>query len=67
MRDWLLESLGPGHSPDDYYFAHCPERILPGQMLKELVSNDRIAGGLTEAAAERLGRCMRLFAPVKFC
>jgi UDP-N-acetyl-D-mannosaminuronic acid dehydrogenase len=33
-------------------FAHCPERILPGQMIKELVSNDRIAGGLTPAAAE---------------
>jgi UDP-N-acetyl-D-mannosaminuronic acid dehydrogenase len=34
-------------------FAHCPERILPGQMLKELVSNDRIAGGLTPEASER--------------
>lgn len=34
-------------------FAHCPERILPGQMLKELVSNDRIAGGLTPVAADR--------------
>lgn len=32
-------------------FAHCPERILPGQMLKELVENDRICGGLTEAAS----------------
>lgn len=34
-------------------YAHCPERILPGQMLKELVSNDRIAGGLTPEAAEK--------------
>jgi len=33
-------------------YAHCPERILPGQMLKELVSNDRIAGGLTPEASE---------------
>mgnify|MGYP006272772329 CR=1 FL=1 len=32
-------------------YAHCPERILPGQMLKELVSNDRIAGGLSPEAA----------------
>ena len=53
MRDWLLEALGPEHTADDYHFAHCPERILPGQMLKELVSNDRIAGGLTEAASEK--------------
>lgn len=34
-------------------FAHCPERILPGQMLKELVSNDRIAGGLTPEASDK--------------
>jgi UDP-N-acetyl-D-mannosaminuronic acid dehydrogenase len=41
-------------------FAHCPERILPGQMLKELVSNDRIAGGLTpeaSASAKTLYEC----------
>jgi len=37
--------------PAGLLYAHCPERILPGQMLKELVSNDRIAGGLTPAAA----------------
>ncbi len=39
--------------PPDILYAHCPERILPGQMLKELVSNDRIAGGLTPAASVR--------------
>lgn len=27
--------------------AHCPERVLPGQILKELVENDRIIGGVT--------------------
>jgi UDP-N-acetyl-D-mannosaminuronic acid dehydrogenase len=37
----------------DVAIAHCPERILPGQMLRELVSNDRIIGGLTEECAER--------------
>lgn len=59
MRDWLREELArePARAagfaaPDSLLFAHCPERILPGQMLKELVSNDRIAGGLTPAAAE---------------
>lgn len=39
--------------PAGLLYAHCPERILPGQMLKELVSNDRLAGGLTPAAAAR--------------
>jgi len=31
--------------------AYCPERILPGQMVRELVQNDRIVGGLTPADA----------------
>lgn len=34
-------------------YAHCPERILPGQMIKELVTNDRICGGLTPEASSR--------------
>ncbi|GAB5404482.1 MAG: UDP-N-acetyl-D-mannosamine dehydrogenase [Aureliella sp.] len=53
MRDWLLESTHGKFSDGDFLFAHCPERILPGQMLKELVTNDRIAGGLTPEAAEK--------------
>ena len=32
------------------YFAHCPERILPGNAMEELVSNDRIIGGTTPKA-----------------
>jgi UDP-N-acetyl-D-mannosaminuronic acid dehydrogenase len=28
--------------------AHCPERVLPGKVLEELVSNDRVIGGITE-------------------
>lgn len=58
MRDWLFDELAKVRSSDvaslrkSLLFAHCPERILPGQMLKELVANDRIAGGLTPAAAE---------------
>ncbi|MFJ3956936.1 UDP-N-acetyl-D-mannosamine dehydrogenase [Arthrobacter sp. NPDC090010] len=31
-------------------FAHCPERVLPGRIMAELVSNDRIVGGLTPEA-----------------
>ena len=53
VKAWLeaeLARLGRA-VPAGLLYAHCPERILPGQMLKELVSNDRIAGGLTPAAA----------------
>jgi len=30
------------------YIAHCPERVLPGQIMRELVENDRIVGGTTQ-------------------
>ena len=35
------------------YFAHCPERILPGKAMEELVTNDRIIGGESEEATHR--------------
>jgi len=34
------------------YVAHCPERVLPGQILRELVDNDRVVGGVNPAATE---------------
>jgi len=33
------------------HIAYCPERVLPGRILQELISNDRVIGGLTPAAA----------------
>ncbi len=52
VRDWLFDEMGEKNSARNLHFVHCPERILPGQMLKELVTNDRIVGGLTPEAAE---------------
>jgi len=37
----------------DVAVCHCPERILPGRMMSELVSNDRIIGGLSWTCADR--------------
>lgn len=37
--------------PADVHIAYCPERIIPGKMLKELVENDRIIGGMTPECA----------------
>lgn len=34
-------------------YAHAPERVLPGRVMEELVTNDRIIGGLTPEAAQR--------------
>jgi UDP-N-acetyl-D-mannosaminuronic acid dehydrogenase len=37
----------------DVFLAHCPERVLPGSILKELVHNDRIIGGVNAKSAEK--------------
>ncbi len=41
-----------GLSRDEFYTAHCPERIIPGRMLIELRENDRIIGASSPKAAE---------------
>lgn len=67
MRDWLLDEvqrIRPSELPllrSSVLYAHCPERILPGQMLKELVSNDRICGGLTPEASAAARDLYRVF------
>lgn len=64
---WLAELrpdlLMPHQDPDkaDVYIAHCPERVLPGRVLQELVSNDRIIGGITERCAARAVELYHLF------
>ncbi|MDD1782368.1 UDP-N-acetyl-D-mannosamine dehydrogenase [Enterovibrio sp. ZSDZ35] len=37
----------------DIKVAHCPERVLPGYVLQELVSNDRVIGGMSKACSEK--------------
>jgi UDP-N-acetyl-D-mannosaminuronic acid dehydrogenase len=42
-----------GHSiGEDIYIAHCPERVLPGRILIELVENDRVVGGINESSTD---------------
>lgn len=54
----------PGHCDDaahDVHLAYCPERVLPGHIIAELVSNDRVIGGLTPACSERAAGFYRQF------
>ncbi|MEL7446181.1 MAG: UDP-N-acetyl-D-mannosamine dehydrogenase [Pseudomonadota bacterium] len=37
----------------DIAVAYCPERVLPGKIVRELVQNDRVVGGITPGCAER--------------
>lgn len=47
--------------PLDIHVAHCPERVLPGRMVRELIENDRIIGGMTEMCAEHAEAVYRVF------
>ncbi|MDO5831581.1 MAG: nucleotide sugar dehydrogenase [Methanobrevibacter sp.] len=38
---------------EDLYLAHCPERVLPGRIIEELIHNDRIIGGVTPECARK--------------
>lgn len=38
--------------PNSVYFAHCPERVLPGRIMIEMAQNDRVIGGTTPRASE---------------
>jgi len=48
---WLGEERSDLTVPGDVAVAYCPERVLPGKILKELVQNDRVIGGLTAECA----------------
>ena len=45
----------------DVYVAHCPERVLPGRIMIEMVTNDRVVGGITPRCAEKAAAIYRVF------
>ena len=51
--------LVPGR---DVFLAHAPERVLPGAVLREVVENERIVGGLTDACTLRCAEFYESFA-----
>ncbi|MCT1656931.1 UDP-N-acetyl-D-mannosamine dehydrogenase [Brevibacterium luteolum] len=70
MAEVILEArsdltLEPNR-PNTVYFAHCPERVLPGRIIVELSTNDRIIGSLNGDAGERARDLYRLFCDGEF-
>ena len=62
MADVRPDLAFPGGDREpDVCLAYCPERIIPGQMLRELVENDRIIGGMTPACARRAADLYKRF------
>lgn len=56
----ILESSGL-HIGEELYLGHSPERVIPGQILQELVNNNRIAGGINPASAEKIALLYKSF------
>lgn len=52
LRTDLRFPLGEDVS-EDVSIAHCPERVLPGNVMKELIQNDRVVGGLSARSTEK--------------
>lgn len=43
------------------YLAHCPERVLPGQIIKELIENNRVVGGINNTSTEKATKFYKSF------
>ena len=56
----ILERSGLS-AEKDFYLAHCPERVLPGNLLNELIHNDRIIGGINETSAQMAKKIYETF------
>ncbi|NOQ14857.1 MAG: UDP-N-acetyl-D-mannosamine dehydrogenase [Methyloprofundus sp.] len=67
MSEWMSEIRNDLKFPHqngeqaDIQIAHCPERVLPGYVIQELVSNDRVIGGLTPFCAEQAKALYEVF------
>ena len=66
MAAWLAEARPdlrfPQHGDNcDVFIAYCPERVLPGKVMVELLENDRVIGGMTPACSARASELYRIF------
>ncbi|NUF82799.1 UDP-N-acetyl-D-mannosamine dehydrogenase, partial [Acinetobacter seifertii] len=67
MAAWLSEARPDLTFPQqkgeeaDILVAHCPERVLPGKVLQELISNDRIIGGMTPRCSKAASELYQIF------
>jgi UDP-N-acetyl-D-mannosaminuronic acid dehydrogenase len=67
LANWLAEARPDLSFPQqagegaDIQIAYCPERVLPGKVVHELVANDRVIGGLTHKASEMASALYKTF------
>lgn len=67
LAQWLAEARGDLRFPQragdaaDVNVAHCPERVLPGHVMRELLVNDRVIGGMTPTCSARAVELYKIF------
>lgn len=67
MADWLAQARPdltfPQSAGDDadIRIAHCPERVLPGKVMQELITNDRVIGGMTPRCSQLATQLYKTF------
>ena len=61
LRHDLSTGSSLSHAANQIFIAHCPERVLPGHIIRELVDNDRIIGGINRASAEKAQELYKSF------
>lgn len=67
LADWLAAARPDLSFPQqageeaDIQIAYCPERVLPGKVVHELVANDRVIGGMTNKATEMASALYKIF------
>lgn len=59
--DLKCPSTMPNGEIADIAIAHCPERVLPGMVLQELVNNDRVIGGMTKHCTDQAVEFYKIF------
>lgn len=67
LAQWLADARPDLSFPQnvgeasDIRIAYCPERVLPGKVMGELIENDRVIGGMTSRCAEQAAELYNLF------
>ena len=57
----LIRTARPELTQETLHVAHCPERVLPGNAIREIIFNDRVVGGTSNEATDRAARLYRSF------
>jgi len=67
LASWLAESRPDLSFPHqvgasaDISIAYCPERVLPGRVMHELIENDRVIGGMTDKCSAKAAALYKIF------